>query len=70
MKTKFEILRYVSGSFLCDFIPDDWETLTKEEQNEFIEENTVQWLEFTPPEDVRELITDEANRLMEFIDGS
>ena len=69
MKTKFEILHYVSGSFLCEHIPKDWESLPTIEQEAFIEENTVQWLEFTPPKEVWELITDEADRLEEFING-
>ena len=39
------------------------------QKNEFIMENVVNWLEFTPPEDILELITDEAARLEEFINA-
>ena len=36
---RFKVLQKASGNFLCEDLPDNWEDMEEEEQNNFLEEN-------------------------------
>ena len=42
---KFQILQFCSGHYLIKNIPDNWNDLTEQEQNQFINDNIWQPLE-------------------------
>ncbi len=65
---KFEILQLCSGHYLSKNIPDDWEILTEEEQNEFLENNVWQPLEGYPPSSIWNAIESSATVTQHFIE--
>ena len=68
MKKRLELLQYASGIFLSEELPNEWPSLSEEDQNNFLEEFAVIPWEYTPPKELLEFITDEADRLEKFID--
>lgn len=39
--TKYELLNYASGFYLCEDLPEDWDKLDEEDLYEFLEENAI-----------------------------
>lgn len=55
---KFAILQHVSGHFLTEEYPDNWEDMTEEEQDDHLTDHVWEPLEDTPIHDVYHIIDD------------
>ena len=58
MNLKFKIMQQVSGNYLCENLPDNWEELAEEEQNEFLETNAWEPVEDLSADELFSLIED------------
>ena len=69
MKNKlyFDCLQLCSGHFLCKIIPDNWNSITEEQQIEFIEENAWEPLAYMEGEVLLSCIEDAAKMTYDFI---
>lgn len=66
---KFQILQFCSGHYLIKNIPDNWDDLTKQEQNQFINDNVWQPLEGCNPQDVWDNIENSARSTKKFVES-
>lgn len=66
----FTILQTASGAYLCDLLPDDWESLSGDQQEDYLIMNAWEPLEGMPAADVFDLIESHAQsivRLFEYL---
>lgn len=66
MGIEFEYLRLASGFFLTTYLPDNWQELTDEQQDQFIMDNEWEHFEGCPPEDVWSHIEAAALNIQDF----
>ncbi len=60
---EFNLFQTLSGNFLCQSVPDNWENLSQKEQTEFIEDNKWQPLEYLDADKIHSLIQDTTDSL-------
>ena len=65
--TEFELFQILSGNFICQTVPDNWQELDDEEQDEFIQENVWQPLEYHNSSEILELIDSSTSTMIEFL---
>ena len=65
--TKFELFQLSSRNFLCQKIPDNWQELDDEKQDDFIQENVWQPLEYCDSSRILELIDSSTSVMFEFL---
>ncbi len=66
--TEFELFQILSCNFICETIPDDWQELDDEEQDEFIQEHIWQPLEYCDSSRILELIDSSTSVMIEFLE--
>jgi len=64
---RFKILQQASGEFLCENIPDDWESRSEAARLEYIWDNVWQPLEYTDPAEVLGCIEASASTWEQFV---
>ena len=65
--TRFEVLQAISGHYLTDYYPDNWETMNDDSQTEFMNENVWEPFENWDTNDVAseiEAVTDTVFRFV------
>ena len=67
-KLEFRILQLASGHYLSANLPNDWESFTEDQQNEFLSENVWQPFEDYDIEYVWSCIESAAQATQEFIE--
>ncbi|MDJ0747186.1 MAG: hypothetical protein QNJ32_28120 [Xenococcaceae cyanobacterium MO_167.B27] len=67
--SEFEIFQALSGNFICKTIPDNWQELNDEEQDEFIQKHIWQPLEYSDSSRILELIDNSTSTMIEFLKG-
>ncbi len=65
--TKFDLHQLASGEYLCEQIPDDWEMLEVEQQNDFLLANAWEPMEGKSADDIWDLIDCTACSTMGFL---
>jgi len=65
---KFEILQEMSGNFLCDNIPDEWNHMDAEEQSEFLTNHAWEPLEYMDADSLFDSIDSAAISMINFIE--
>ena len=65
--TEFELFQILSGNFICQTVPDNWRELDDEKQDEFIQENVWQPLEYSDSSLILEVIDNSTSTLIEFL---
>jgi len=66
---KFELLQVSSGNFFTVQIPDDWETMSTKNQDEWMHDHTWELLENVPVNDVWDNVTACYEATLSFIDN-
>ena len=66
--TEFELFQSLSGNFLCQEVPDNWENLDEEKQDQFVRENIWQPLEHYSSSEIIELIEDSCSVLIKLLE--
>ena len=64
---EFSIMQQLSGNFLTSRLPDNWEDMEDDEQNEFIIDNAWEPLEQQSPRDVLCYIENAAECMIIFL---
>tara|TARA_R110000772_G_scaffold45944_2_gene105018 strand:+ start:2444 stop:2920 length:477 start_codon:yes stop_codon:yes gene_type:complete len=65
---KFEILQKSSGDFLTASYPDNWEDMSDEDQDQFLEDNAWEPLQDHPIKEVAGMIATAADRVIEALE--
>ena len=65
--TENEIFARMSGHFLCEHLPDDWADWPEEKLDKFFEDNAWEPFEYTPVNDVYELIDNLTRDVMDLL---
>ena len=65
--TEFEIFQALSGNFLCNKVPDNWESLDEQKQDQFVRENIWQPLENWNRSEIIGLIDDSCAALIKVL---
>lgn len=65
---KFRVLQLCSGHYLSANIPSNWHSLSKQEQNKFLEDNVWEPFEYYPAEFVWGCIESAADATQHFIE--
>ena len=68
-EAKFKILQKASGDHLTDFYPDNWESMTNEAQDQFLEDNAWEPLQDHPIKEVARMIASAADRAIEALEN-
>ena len=53
---KFDILQMTSGHFTCGHIPDDWNEMESEKQDQWLDDHVWEAFEYWPASDVWDII--------------
>lgn len=65
--SEFEIFQALSGNFICETIPDNWQELDEDEQDKFVQENVWQPLEYCDSSRILELIDDSTSAMIKLL---
>ena len=66
---RFKIFQEMSGNFLINQIPDNWEDLEEDDQHEYLMDNIWEPMEGYFPSKVAEIIKNATDNMLVFLGG-